>query len=205
MDSKSESTLSSSMLTIPGTFSPRKYLGLSASTTLSTCGQSARSSAAPFRFPAKLYGWHGQPAVISSGCSLSSSHPHGVIHGHSPRCASCLSHHRSSQHSHCGYSPTSTAMFLTSPKFSTSGQCLLSILLESSSVSQKPIVLNPFHCAASANPPIPEKDQGASFNFNDCSAVFNGHRLNLVSLFLHDDTVCRPCVIIVGEPVNVVP
>ncbi len=51
---------------IPGTFSPSTQVGRSSSTILKYSGQRLRSSSVPRRFPARLYGWQGNPPQIRS-------------------------------------------------------------------------------------------------------------------------------------------
>ncbi len=64
MASKSESTPSSSMPMIPGTFSATTKSGRTSIITRRISGQRWRSSAAPRRCPAKLKGWQGNPPVM---------------------------------------------------------------------------------------------------------------------------------------------
>ena len=53
-------------LTRPRTFSPTTQRGEASRITLSISGHRWRSSSFPRRFPALLYGWHGNPPEITS-------------------------------------------------------------------------------------------------------------------------------------------
>lgn len=58
----------------PGTFSISTARGRRAATTRRTSGHSHRSSPTPFRFPATLTGWQGNPPKMrSTGASAAGS------------------------------------------------------------------------------------------------------------------------------------